>query len=86
MRPQITAGQEAAALAGVAGGSDLIDLDQEGVAVAVQMDGLDVLRVSGRVPLAPVLAPRPLPEGHSSLFQGAPERFIAHPPHHEDLM
>ena len=69
----------------MAGGSDLIDLDQEGVAVAVQMNGLDVLRVSGRITLAPVLTPGPRPEGHSPLFQGAPKRLIVHPPHHEDL-
>jgi len=85
VRSQIPPGQEAGALAGVAGGSNLIDLDQEGVAVAVQMNGLDVLRVSGRITLAPVLTPGPRPEGHSSLFQGAPKRLIVHPPHHEDL-
>ena len=48
-------GVEAGAVAGVAGGADLVDLDQDGVGVAVQGDGLDVLDVAGGVALDPVL-------------------------------
>ena len=53
--PQVPAGGEAAAGPGVAGGADLVDLDQKGVAVAIQGHGLNVLVVSGGVALAPVL-------------------------------
>ena len=42
---QVAPGQEARALTGVAGGPDLVDLDQQSVAVAVEVDGLDVLAV-----------------------------------------
>ena len=55
LRPKVASGEEASALTGVTGGSHLIDLDQEGVPIAVQVDSLDVLRMPGGVPLAPVL-------------------------------
>ena len=85
LRPEVATGKEAGVLAGVAGRSDLVDLNQNCIPVTVQVNSLDVLSVSRGVPLAPVLTPRPRPEGHPSLSQGAPERLVIHPAHHEHL-
>ena len=46
--------EEAAALAGVAGGTDLVDFDEQCVAVAIQGHALDVLHMAGGITLAPV--------------------------------
>src|SRR5689334_8550272 len=56
-------GVEARARAGVAGRADLVDPDEQGVAVAVQRDVLDVLDVPRRVALVPQLLPAEGPEG-----------------------
>ena len=49
-------GVEAGVVAGVARGPDLVDHEEEGVAVAVEADLPDPLDVAGRVALDPVLA------------------------------
>ena len=80
---RLAAGMRPGAVAGA--GADLVDLDQEGVAVAVQGHGPHVLVVAGGVPLAPVLPPGAGPEGHPPLGQGATQGLVVHPPDHEDL-
>src|SRR5690242_6528988 len=48
-------GSEAGAVSRVAGSTHLVHTDQQGVAVTVEGHGADVLDVTARVPLAPVL-------------------------------
>ena len=84
-RGQRAAGVEAGARARVAGGTDLVDLDQQGVAVAVEAHGLDVLGVAGRVALAPVLLARAAPEHDAAGGQRAAQRLVVHPAEHEHL-
>src|SRR6185436_13301558 len=55
IRGQQQVGVEAGAVAGVAGHSLLVDLDEQGVAVAVEPDLLDPLAVPGGLALDPVL-------------------------------
>jgi hypothetical protein len=50
-------GVKAAACAGVAGGSDLLDLNQQRVAVAVNGSAFDILHVAGSITFAPVFLP-----------------------------
>src|SRR6476659_1581079 len=76
---------EAGTAAGVAGRADLVDPHEEGIAVAVEGDGVDVLDVPRRVALAPVLAPAAGPEGHPPLGKGPPQRLVVHPAEHEHL-
>jgi hypothetical protein len=75
---------EAGAGAGVAGRPDLLDPDQQGVAVAVGGDGADVLDVAGGVALAPVLAAGTAPEPGAAAGQGAPDGLGVHPGDHQD--
>ena len=56
--PQQQIGVEAGVVAGVAGAADLVDLQQHGVAVAVQPHRVHVLGVTGRLALDPLLAAR----------------------------
>src|SRR5580765_3626400 len=58
-------GVETSAVPGVARGPHLVDPDQQGIAVAVQGDGVHELYVATRVALAPVLAAAARPEGHA---------------------
>src|SRR4051794_22078082 len=74
---------EAGAVAGVAGGAGLVDLDQEGVAVAVEGHGLDELDVAGGVALDPVLAAAAAPVRAAAGGQGAAQGLVVHPAEHE---
>ena len=63
--------EEAATLAGVACGADLVDFDEQCVAVAIQGHALDVLHMAGGITLAPVFLTGPGPEGHAAGGQRA---------------
>src|SRR5258708_15596959 len=76
-------GVPAGAVAGVAGRTHLVDLDQQGVAVAVERDGLDPLLVAGGVPLHPVLLAAARPVGAPPGGQGAVQGLVVHLSHHE---
>src|SRR4051812_34195741 len=68
----------------VTGGADLVDLDQERVAVAIEGDVLDLLRVAARLALHPELLPRPAPEMGLAAREGLLQGRAIHPGHHED--
>ena len=76
---------EAGVGAGVAGGPELLDLDQQGIAVAVERRPAHVLAVSAGVALAPVLLPAARPEGHPALGEGAAQRLGVHVAEHQHL-
>ena len=78
-------GVEAGAVAGVAGGALLVDLDQQGVAVAVEPDLPDVLPVAGGLALDPVLLPRAAPVRRAAGADGAGQGLVVHPAQHQDL-
>ena len=84
-RTEIAARLETGALARMASGPDLIHFDQQGVTIAVEADGLDVLVVARGVPLAPVLSARAGPERHAALGQRAMQGLVIHPSDHEHL-
>src|SRR5690242_19046250 len=71
--------------AGVAGGADLVDPDQHGVAVAVQRHRLHPLLVAGRLALDPVLTAAARPVGAPAGGQRAVQRLVVHPAQHEHL-
>src|SRR5262245_21533749 len=77
--------EEAGALPGVAGHALLVNLDQERVAVAVGVDGLDVLDVTGGLALAPGLAARAGPEVRDARRQGGLDGRTVHPGDHQEL-
>src|SRR3990172_5176287 len=77
--PVVHSAVEAGPLAGVAGGTELVDANEQHVCVAVGPDLLDVLDVAGGLPLAPPLLPGAAPEHRS------PQRLPVHPGQHEDL-
>ncbi len=68
---------------GVAGRTDLLDGDEQGIAVAVERDRADPLDVTAGVPLAPVLLAGPRPEGHPTSGQGAAQGLVVHPTEHQ---
>src|SRR5580704_16724277 len=76
---------EAGPVAGVAGGADLVDLDDQGVAVAVQRDRLNPLVVPGRVSLDPVLLAAARPVGAPAGGERAMQRLVVHPAEHQHL-
>ena len=76
---------EAGAVAGVAGGALLVDLDQQRVAVAVEADLLDLLPVAGGLALDPVLLARAAPERRPAGGQRAVQRLVVHPAEHQHL-
>ena len=78
--------EEATALAGVAGGTDLIDLNQQCIAVAVQGHTLDVLHMAGGVALAPVFLTGTGPEGHAPGGERAAQSLIVHVADHQHLV
>ena len=78
-------GVEAGAVAGVAGRALLVDLDQQGVAVAVEADLLDPLAVAGGLALDPVLLAGPAPVRRPAGGQGAVQRLVVHPAQHQHL-
>ena len=84
-RAEIATRLEAGALTGVARGSDLVHLDQQGVAIAVDANGLDVLAVARGIALAPVLPTGAGPECDAALGQRAAQRLVVHPSDHEHL-
>src|SRR4051812_5258244 len=74
---------EAGVVAGVAGGAHLVDLEQHGVAVAIQPHRVHVLRVSRRLALDPVLLPGARIVGRLAGFQRAGQGKVVHPRHHQ---
>src|SRR5271157_1003590 len=76
-------GVEAAVVAGVARRADLVDLQQHGVAVAVQPHRVDVLGMSRRRTLDPLLPPRARVIRRLPCLQRAGQRVVVHPRHHE---
>jgi hypothetical protein len=76
---------KAGARACVAGGTDLVNPDQHRVTVTVERDSPDVLGMTGRVALAPVLATAARPERHPPGRQRAMQRLVVHPADHEHL-
>ena len=78
-------GVEAGAVAGVAGRALLVDLDQQGVAVAVEPDLLDPLPVAGGLALDPVLLARAAPVRRPAGRQRAGQRLVVHPAQHQHL-
>src|SRR5580704_10252735 len=76
---------ETGPVASVAGGADLVDLDHEGVAVAVERYRLHPLVVPGRVALDPVLLPAARPVGTPARGEGAMQRLVVHPAEHQHL-
>src|SRR6266581_4303893 len=76
---------EAGPVAGVAGGADLVDLDHQGVSVAVKRDGLDPLAVPGGVALHPVFLAAAGPVGAPAGGEGAMQRLVVHPAEHQHL-
>src|SRR5262249_55868456 len=71
--------------AGVACDPDLIDLDEERVAVAVESDGPHVLVVPSGLALHPLVAPAAGPVRGGAGGEGTPQRRPGHPREHEDL-
>src|SRR5207248_10601581 len=74
---------EAGPVAGVAGPAGLVDLDHQGVAVAVERHRLDPLVVPGRVALHPVLLAAARPVGAPARGEGAMQRLVVHPAEHQ---
>nr|BFF24416.1 hypothetical protein GCM10025732_23810 [Glycomyces mayteni] len=67
----------------MAGGAGLVDLEEDGVGVAVDGDGDDGLVVPGGLALDPVRAAAARPVGGLPGGEGAPERLRVHPREHE---
>src|SRR5680860_42032 len=76
---------ETGPVTGVTGRALLVDLDQDGVPVAVQPDLLDPLPMSRGLPLDPVLLTRPGPERRTPAGQCPVQRLVVHPAQHEHL-
>src|SRR6185369_11187021 len=76
---------EAGPVAAVASRTDLVHLDHQGVAVAVQRHRLDPLVVPGRVALDPVLLAAARPVGAPAGGKGAMQRLVVHPAEHQHL-
>src|ERR1700690_1022190 len=74
---------EAGLAAFVAGSTDLVNLDQQGVAVAVERDVFDGLGVAAGFAFHPELLPRPAPEVGLAGVNGLFERRAVHPRHHQ---
>src|ERR1035441_3005904 len=76
---------EAGAVTGVTGPRPLlVDLDQQGVTVAVVVDAAHVLAVARGLALAPVLLSATAPEPGPSGVERAAEGLAVHPGEHED--
>lgn len=74
---------EAAGETGVAGAAVLLDLEEEGVAVAIDEPSQDPLRVAARLAFLPELPAGAAPVVHVAGFDGMPEGILVHPGHHE---
>src|SRR5260370_1268759 len=81
----VEAREEAAPRPGVAGHAVPMHLDQQRVTVAVDVDAVHVLGVTGRLPLAPERPARARPEVGETGPARRLKRVPAHPRHHEDL-
>ena len=79
----IKLGIKAAGIAGVAGAADLLDLEEEGVAVAVDKPAEDLLSVAARFPLLPELFAGAAPVVHVAGLNGVLEGILVHPGHHD---
>src|SRR5438128_1931293 len=84
-RAQVTTAVEAATLAGVAGRTDLVDLHEHRVTVAVERHRLHPLLVTAGLALDPVLLPTAAPVGAAAGRQRAVQRLVVHPPDHQHL-
>jgi hypothetical protein len=69
----------------VASRSNLIDLDQQTVHVAIDAHLSYGLSVPAGFSLDPELLPRPTPVGRSSRIDRLSQRFAVHPSHHQPL-
>src|ERR1700733_3202096 len=78
-------GVEAGPVAGVAGGPDLVHLDQDGVAVAVERHRPDPLLVAGALALDPVLLTAGGPDRAAAGGERAVQRLVVHPGDHQPL-
>ena len=67
----------------VAGRADLLDLDQQRVAVAIKRDVFHGLRVAAGLALHPELLARAAPEMGLAGGEGGLERGAVHPRHHQ---
>ena len=76
---------EAGPIPGMTGRTFLEHLDQHGVAVAVQPHLAYPLPVAARLALDPVAVSAPGKEGRSPGGQGAVQRRVIHPAHHQHL-
>ncbi len=76
---------EAGAVAGMTGTAFLMDLDQHGVAVAVEPNLADPLPVTTGLTLHPVLPPTAREEGGAPSRQGLVEGHVVHPADHQNL-
>ena len=74
---------EAAGETGVAGAAVLLDLEEEGVAVAIDEPTQDPLRVAARLAFLPELLAGAAPVVHVAGLDGMPEGILVHPGHHE---
>src|SRR4051794_11082735 len=83
--PVDLAAVEARALAGVAGGAVGLDEGEQRVAVAVQAQRADRLRVAGGRALVPLLGARAAVEGQLARLLGAAQRLGVHVREREDL-
>ena len=70
-------------LAGMAGGTHLVDLNQNRIAITIQRQGLHILHMAGRVPLTPVFLTGARPERHATGRQRAPQRLVVHVADHQ---
>ena len=76
--------EKARLVAFVAGRADLVHLDQQCIAVAIERDVLDRLRVAALLAFHPEFLARTAPEMRLAGFNGFFERGAVHPRHHHD--
>ena len=63
----------------------LLDLEEEGVAVTIDPDLSDFLRVAAALSLHPDCCPRAAPVRHDSGLDRLSQRLLVHVCHHEDV-
>jgi hypothetical protein len=79
------AAEEARAIAFMACGSHLLDLDQEAILIAVYIDFLYVLGVARGFSFDPILLTRTAPESYSACLDSASYRLLVHISDHQDV-
>src|ERR1051326_8822403 len=82
--PVLHRAEETGFVSFMTGGTDLFDLDQQRVAVAVEGDFLDRLRVAAGFAFHPEFLARAAPEIGPAGFDGLFQRRPVHPGHHQD--